>query len=39
MLAAWVLLHFVIHVVLWVASVVVVIAAVAAVIWALRILL
>jgi len=34
-----VLLHFVIHIVLWVASVAVVIIAVVALVWALRVLL
>jgi len=39
LVAAWVLLHFVIHIVLWVASVAVVIIAVVALVWALRVLL
>jgi sugar phosphate permease len=39
LVAAWVLLHFVIHIVLWVASVAVVIVAVVALVWALRVLL
>jgi sugar phosphate permease len=39
LVAAWLLLHFVIHIVLWLASIVVVIVAVAALIWALRVLL
>ena len=39
LVAAWVLLHFVIHIVLWVASVAVVILAIVALIWALRVLL
>ena len=39
LVAAWVLLHFVIHIVLWVASTLVVILAVVALIWALRVLL
>jgi hypothetical protein len=38
-LAAWVLLHYVIHIVLWLASLVVIVAAVAALIWAVRVLL
>lgn len=38
-LAAWVLLHFVIHIVVFLASIIVVVLAIAAVIWALRILL
>ena len=37
--AAWVLLHFVIHIVLFLASIIVVVLAVVAVIWALRVLL
>ena len=37
--AAWLLLHFVIHLVVFVASIVVVVLAVGAVIWALRVLL
>jgi hypothetical protein len=37
--AAWVLLHFVIHIVLFLASIIVVVLAIAAVIWALRVLL
>lgn len=37
--AAWVLLHFVIHIVVFLASIIVVVLAIAAVIWALRILL
>lgn len=37
--AAWVLLHFVIHLVVFLASIVVVVLAIAAVIWALRVLL
>lgn len=37
--AAWVLLHFVIHVVVFLASIIVVVLAVVAVVWALRILL
>jgi hypothetical protein len=39
LLAAWVLLHFVIHIVVWLASVAIVIAAIVAVIWAVRVLL
>ena len=39
LVAAWVLLHVVIHVVLWIASVAVVILAIVALIWALRVLL
>jgi hypothetical protein len=39
LVAAWVLLHFVIHIVLWIASIAVVIAAVVALVWALRVLL
>lgn len=39
LVAAWVLLHFVIHFVLWLASVAVVVIAVVGVIWALRVLL
>jgi hypothetical protein len=39
LVAAWVLLHFVIHIVLWVASVAIVLVAIAALIWALRVLL
>jgi uncharacterized membrane protein len=39
LIAAWVLLHFVIHVVVFVTSIVVVVLAVVAVIWALRVLL
>jgi hypothetical protein len=38
-IAAWVLLHFVIHLVLFLASIIVVVLAIAAVIWALRVLL
>jgi hypothetical protein len=38
-IAAWVLLHFVIHLVVFLASIVVVVLAVVAVIWALRVLL
>jgi len=38
LVAAWVLLHFVIHIVLWVASVAVVIAAIVALVWAVRVL-
>lgn len=38
-IAAWVLLHFVIHLVVFLASIVVVVLAIAAVIWALRVLL
>lgn len=37
--AAWVLLHFVIHIVLFVASIVAVVLAIVAIIWALRVLL
>lgn len=37
--AAWVLLHFVIHIVLFLASIIVVVLAIVAVIWALRVLL
>jgi hypothetical protein len=37
--AAWVLLHFVIHIVLFLASIIVVVLAIAAVVWALRVLL
>lgn len=37
--AAWVLLHFVIHIVLFLASIIVIVLAIAAVIWALRVLL
>jgi hypothetical protein len=37
--AAWVLFHFVIHFVIWLATVAVIILAIAAVIWALRVLL
>jgi hypothetical protein len=39
LVAAWVLLHFVIHVVVWLASVAIVIAAVVALVWAVRVLL
>lgn len=39
LLAAWVLLHFVIGIVAAVASVVIVVAAIVAIIWALRVLL
>jgi sugar phosphate permease len=39
LVAAWVLLHFVIHIVVWVASVAAVIVAIVALIWALRVLL
>ncbi len=39
LVAAWVLLHFVIHIVLWIASVAIVLVAIAALIWALRVLL
>jgi hypothetical protein len=39
LVAAWVLLHFVIHIVLFLASIIVVVLAIAAVIWALRVLL
>ncbi|HEV7584420.1 MAG TPA: hypothetical protein VGO14_01445 [Solirubrobacteraceae bacterium] len=39
LVAAWVLLHFVIHIVLWIASIAVVVVAVIALIWALRVLL
>jgi hypothetical protein len=39
LVAAWVLLHFVIHFVVWLASVAVVIAAIGALIWAVRVLL
>lgn len=39
LLAAWVLLHFVIGIVTAVASVVIVVAAIVAIIWALRVLL
>lgn len=38
-LAAWVLLHFVIHFVVFLASIVVVVFAIVAIIWALRVLL
>jgi uncharacterized membrane protein len=37
--AAWILLHFVIHVVVFLASILVVVFAIVAVVWALRILL
>jgi hypothetical protein len=37
--AAWLLLHFVIHIVVFFASILVVVFAVVAVIWALRVLL
>lgn len=37
--AAWVLLHFVIHIVAFLAGIVVMVLAIAAVIWALRVLL
>jgi hypothetical protein len=37
--AAWVLLHFVIHIVAFLAGILVVVLAIAAVIWALRVLL
>lgn len=37
--AAWVLLHFVIHIVLFLASIIVVVLAIVAIIWALRVLL
>ena len=39
LVAAWVLLHFVIHIVVWVASVAIVIAAIVALVWAVRVLL
>ena len=39
LVAAWVLLHFVIHIVLWAASIAIVLVAIAALIWALRVLL
>jgi hypothetical protein len=39
LIAAWVLLHFVIGIVTAVASVVIVVAAIVAIIWALRVLL
>lgn len=38
-IAAWVLLHFVIHIVAFLAGIVVIVLAIAAVVWALRILL
>jgi hypothetical protein len=38
LVAAWVLLHFVINIVVWLASVLVVIAAVVALVWAVRVL-
>ena len=37
--AAWVLLHFVIHIIAFLAGIIVVVLAVAAVIWAVRVLL
>lgn len=37
--AAWLLLHFVIHIVLFLASIIVVVLSIVAVIWALRVLL
>jgi hypothetical protein len=38
-IAAWVLLHFVIHIVAFLAGIVVVVVAVVAVVWAVRVLL
>lgn len=37
--AAWILLHFVIHIVVFVASIVVVVLAIVAIVWALRVIL
>ncbi len=39
LVAGWFLLHFVIHIVVWLASIVVVAAAIFALVWALRVLL
>ena len=39
LVAAWLLLHFVIHLVFFVASIAVVVAAVVALVWAVRVLL
>jgi hypothetical protein len=39
LVAAWVLLHFVIHVVVFLASIIVVVFAIGAIIWAVRVLL
>jgi hypothetical protein len=39
LVAAWVLLHFLIHIAIFVASIVVVVLAILALIWALRVLL
>ena len=38
LVAAWVLLHFVIHIVFFLASIIVVVGAVVAIIWAVRVL-
>jgi hypothetical protein len=39
LVAGWFLLHFVIHIVVWLASIVIVAAAIFALVWALRVLL